>query len=57
MDGALKGAWLNKAKMLDELTVCFGVNDICQGFSEETVKNSINTIVNELKNANKRVIL
>lgn len=56
-DGASKGAWLNKAKMLDIVTVCFGVNDICQGYSEEIVKNSLYTIVTELKNAGKRVIL
>jgi len=56
-DGASCGAWLNKAKMLDTITVCFGVNDICQGYSEETVNNSLKTIVTELKSAEKRVIL
>ncbi len=56
-DGASKGAWLNKAKMLDTVTVCFGVNDICQGYGEEIVKKSLYTIVSELKNAGKRVIL
>ncbi len=56
-DGASKGSWLNKAKMLDTITVCFGVNDICQGFSEEAVNNSLYTIITELKNAGKRVIL
>ena len=56
-DGASCGSWLNKAKMLDTITVCFGVNDICQGFSEESIKNCLITIVNELKKAGKRVIL
>lgn len=56
-DGASKGSWLNKALMMDTITVCFGVNDICQGYSEEIVKNSLNIIVKELKNAGKRVIL
>ena len=56
-DAASKGSWLNKAKILDTITVCFGVNDICQGFSEEIVKNNIYTIITELKNAGKRVIL
>ena len=56
-DASSKGSWLDKAKSLDTVTVCFGVNDICQGFSEETVKNSLYTIVTELKNAGVRVIL
>ena len=56
-DGASKGSWLDKAKMLDVITVCFGVNDICQSYSEEIVKNSLYTIITELKNAGKRVIL
>ena len=43
--------------MANVVTVCFGVNDICQGFSEEIVKNSLNIIVNELKSLNIRVIL
>lgn len=56
-DGALGGSWLNKALLLDTVTVCFGVNDICQGYSESVVKNSLNTIVTLLKNSGKRVIL
>ncbi len=56
-DASSKGAWLEKAKKLDTATVCFGVNDICQGFSEEIVKNSLYTIVTELQNAGVRVIL
>ena len=56
-DAASKGSWLSKAKMADVVTVCFGVNDICQGFSEEIVINSLITIVNELKSSNIRVIL
>ena len=56
-DASSKGSWLDKAKSLDTVTVCFGVNDICQGFNEDVVKNSLYTIVTELKNANVRVIL
>lgn len=56
-DASSKGSWLEKAKLLDTVTVCFGVNDICQGFSEVVVKNSLYTIVTEFKNANVRVIL
>ena len=37
--------------------MCFGVNDICQGFSEEAIKSCLYTIVTELKNAGVRVIL
>lgn len=56
-DAASKGAWLNKALMCDTVAVCFGVNDICQGFNEDIIKNNIDTIVTELKNAGKNVIL
>ena len=56
-DAASKGSWLNKAKMLDIVTVCFGVNDICQGYNEIEVKNNLKTIVDELNNSGVRVIL
>ena len=56
-DGATCGSWLNKAKQLDTVTVCFGVNDLGRGYSEEEIKNNLYTIVSELKNAGKRVIL
>ena len=56
-DAASKGSWLEKAKSLDTVTVCFGVNDICQGFSEDSVKKCLYTIVTELKDAGVRVIL
>ena len=56
-DAASCGSWLEKAKTLDTVTVCFGVNDICQGFNEETVKNALYTVVTELKNAGVRVVL
>ena len=56
-DAASKGSWLEKAKSLDTVTVCLGVNDICQGFSEDSIKKCLYTIVTELKDAGVRVIL
>ncbi len=56
-DAASCGSWLEKAKKLDTVTICFGVNDICQGFSEDSVKKCLYTIVTELKDAGVRVIL
>lgn len=56
-DAGTNGVWLEKAKQMDAVTVCFGVNDICQGFSVDSIKFNLNTIVDELKKANCRVIL
>ena len=56
-DIASLGAWFNKALQNDVLVVCYGVNDIMQGFSENQVKNDLKTTVMALKKAGKRVIL
>lgn len=56
-DAATDGAWLSKAKQSDVVTVCFGVNDILQGFTAEQVKTSLNTIVQKLKEKNITVII
>ncbi len=56
-DMASLGAWYQKAVHNDVLFVCFGVNDILQGFSAEEVKNSLAKIVHALKMLGKKVIL
>ncbi len=47
-DAASDGAWLFKAKQNDIVAVCYGVNDILQGYSEEEIKHSLDTIVDKL---------
>ncbi len=56
-DLASDGAWLYKARQNDIVFICYGVNDILQGFSEEQIKADITSIVHALKQANKTVIL
>lgn len=56
-DIASLGAWYNKALQNDILVLCYGVNDIMQGFSASQVKNDLKTTVQALKNAKKKVIL
>lgn len=56
-DAASDGAWLFKAKQNDVIFVCYGVNDLLRGHSEEKIKADLNTIVNELKKSGKTVIL
>lgn len=56
-DAASDGAWLYKAKQNDIIFVCYGVNDINKGQSEQQIKNDLTYIVDTLKNAGKKVIL
>ena len=56
-DASSDGAWLYKAKQNDVVVVCFGVNDICQGFSEEQIRRDLDTIVERLNDAGCKVIL
>jgi lysophospholipase L1-like esterase len=56
-DAASDGAWLYKAKQNDVIFVCFGVNDILQGKSEEDIKSDLTCIVETLKKSGKKVIL
>ena len=56
-DAATDGAWLFKAKQLDVITVCFGVNDICRGFTAEQIINSLETIMDKLHAAGVKVIM
>lgn len=54
-DAASCGAWFYKARQADLVNVCFGVNDILQGYSACDIKKNLRTIVTELKNAGCKV--
>lgn len=56
-DAASDGAWLYKARQNDIIFVCYGVNDILKGMSEEQIKSDLTSIIDNLKNAGKKVIL
>ncbi len=56
-DIATDGIWLQRAKNLDIVTVCIGVNDISQGFKTEKIKKNIKKIVDELTDNGTEVIL
>ncbi len=56
-DMASGGAWMYKALQNDILVVCYGVNDILQGFSAEQITQDLETIVDLLLKADKKVIL
>ena len=56
-DAASDGAWLFKARQNDIIFVCYGVNDIMRGMSEEQIKKDLTAIVDNLKNAGKKVVL
>ncbi|MBQ7821199.1 MAG: SGNH/GDSL hydrolase family protein [Clostridia bacterium] len=56
-DAASDGAWLYKAKQNDVVFVCFGVNDILQGLSEEQIKSDLTGIVDYLKKEGIKVVL
>ena len=56
-DAASDGVWLNKAKQNDIVFVCFGVNDLLNGRTEEQIKADLETIIDILKKEGKCVIL
>lgn len=56
-DAASKGAWFYKANTCDIIFVCFGVNDILMGQSQEQIKNDLRVIVESFKANGKKVIL
>jgi lysophospholipase L1-like esterase len=56
-DLASDGAWLHKVKQNDIAIVCYGVNDIGQGMSDEQIKSDLSTIVEKLNEAGCEVIL
>lgn len=56
-DIASDGIWLERAKKLDIVTLCAGVNDICQGYSASKIKENLTKIVRILRKNGVRVIL
>jgi len=56
-DAASDGAWLYKAKQNDIIFVCYGVNDILRGQSEEQIKTDLTFIIDTLKKKGKKVVL
>ncbi len=56
-DVATGGAWMFKAKQNDAVCVCFGVNDLEQTKDAELLEKNLRTIVRELKNEGKRVLV
>ena len=54
-DAASCGSWFYKAKQADLVNVCFGVNDILQGYTAYEIKKNLRIIVTELKKAGCRV--
>ena len=56
-DAASDGAWLYKAKQNDVVFVCYGVNDILQGYDAETIKNNLQIIVDKLTSAGTDVVI
>lgn len=56
-DAATNGAWSDKAKQNDVVTVCFGVNDIMQGRGYEQIKALLENIVENLLKCGIKIIL
>jgi lysophospholipase L1-like esterase len=56
-DAASDGEWLYKAKQNELVFVCYGVSDIIQGYSADTIKKNLQTIVDKLHEFGIRVII
>lgn len=56
-DAASNGVWLSKAKEMDTVTICFGVNDLGRGYSPMEIKCNLESIVRILKDNKVRTIL
>jgi len=56
-DAASDGAWLYKAKQNDVAIVCYGVNDIYQGFTAAKIVKNLGVIVDKLNERGIKVIL
>lgn len=50
-DAASRGIWMEKAKQNDVVFICFGVNDVLQGFREDKIIQDLQIIKNTLKNS------
>lgn len=56
-DAATDSAWLFKAKQVDVITVCLGVNDIFHGRTAEGTIEALETVFTRLRQAGVKVIL
>ena len=56
-DAAAGGIWMEQAKRNDIVSICFGVNDLQNGFSEEELIENLVKIVAELKAAGCSVLV
>lgn len=56
-DAATDGAWLFKAKQSDVVFLCYGVNDIRQGFTDGQIAENLERIVNILTENGIKVII
>lgn len=56
-DAASGGAWLFKAKQMDVVVLCYGINDILQGRTADQIEQDLLTIVQELKKDNVKILL
>ena len=56
-DAASDGMWLYKAKQNDFVFVCYGVNDILQGYDSKTIKKNLQIIADKLSEAGVGVIM
>ena len=56
-DASSNGIWLEKAKKMDVVTICFGVNDIGRGYSSTEIKCNLESIVRILQDNKVRTIL
>ncbi|MBQ7353498.1 MAG: SGNH/GDSL hydrolase family protein [Clostridia bacterium] len=56
-DVAFDGIWLEKAKNLDLVTICFGVNDLGRGYTASEIENNLLKVVKILQKNNVKTIL
>lgn len=56
-DAASEGFWLYKAKQMDMIVMCYGINDIIQGREEEQIKRDLLTIILSLQRAGIKVMI
>lgn len=56
-DAASDGAWLFKAKQMDMVVMCYGINDVCRGRAEEQIKKDLLSIISELHKAGVKVMI
>ena len=56
-DAASDGAWLYKAKHMDAVVMCYGINDVVQGRTAEQIEKDLLHIILKLKAADIKVLL